>query len=81
MGLIYQKLKNLSSLDFTWLIDAYNSSALKEKFFNEESFNKLAGTTKLKEQIEQGLTFEEIKVTWQKDLIAFKKVREKYLIY
>jgi uncharacterized protein YbbC (DUF1343 family) len=41
----------------------------------------LAGTPKLKEQIEQGLPFEEIKATWQKDLATFKKVREKYLIY
>lgn len=80
-GLDLSKTENLSSLNFTWLIDAYNSSAQKEKFFNEESFNKLAGTIKLKEQIEQGLTFEEIKATWQQDLITFKKVREKYLIY
>jgi uncharacterized protein YbbC (DUF1343 family) len=80
-GLDLSKTENLSSLNLTWLIDAYNSSAQKDKFFNKESFNKLAGNTKLKEQIEQGLTFEEIKATWQKDLITFKKAREKYLIY
>jgi len=80
-GLDLSKTENLSRLNFTWLIDAYNSSAQKDKFFNKESFNELAGTTKLKEQIEQGLTFEEIKATWQKDLTTFKKIREKYLIY
>lgn len=79
-GLDLSKTENLSSLNFSWLIDAYNSSAQKDKFFNG-SFNRLAGTPKLKEQIEQGLTFKEIKATWQKDLTAFKKIREKYLIY
>jgi uncharacterized protein YbbC (DUF1343 family) len=79
-GLDLSKTENLSSLDFSWLIDAYNSSAEKDKFFGG-SFNRLAGSPKLKEQIEQGLTFEEIKVTWQNDLVIFKKVREKYLIY
>jgi uncharacterized protein YbbC (DUF1343 family) len=80
-GLDLSKTENLSSLNFSWLINAYNSSDEKDKFFNEASFNELAGTPKLKEQIEQGLPFEEIKATWQKDLSTFKKVREKYLIY
>jgi uncharacterized protein YbbC (DUF1343 family) len=80
-GLDLSKTENLSSLNFSWLINAYNSSDEKDKFFNEASFNELAGTPKLKEQIEQGLPFEEIKATWQKDLATFKKVREKYLIY
>jgi uncharacterized protein YbbC (DUF1343 family) len=81
-GLDLSKTENVSSLNFKWLIDAYNSTANKDKFFREGgSFNRLAGTKKLKEQIEQGLTFEEIKATWQKDLTTFKKVREKYLIY
>jgi uncharacterized protein YbbC (DUF1343 family) len=79
-GLDLSKTENLSSLDFSWLIDAYNSSAEKDKFFGG-SFNRLAGSPKLKVQIEQGLTFEEIKATWQNDLVIFKKVREKYLIY
>jgi uncharacterized protein YbbC (DUF1343 family) len=80
-GLDLSKIENLSSLNFSWLIDAYHTSAQKDKFFNDESFNKLAGTTKLKEQIKQGLTFEEIKATWQKDLLTYKKIRKKYLIY
>ncbi len=80
-GLDLSKNENLSSLNFNWLIDAYNATSHKDTFFNKEAFDKLAGTTKLKEQIEQGLTFEEIKATWQNDLSAFKKTRERYLIY
>ena len=79
-GLDLSKTENLSSLNFSWLLDAYNSTAEKDKFFNQ-FFYKLAGTHDLKEQIEQGLTVEEIKASWQKDLIAFKKVRAKYLLY
>jgi uncharacterized protein YbbC (DUF1343 family) len=80
-GLDLSKTENLSSLNFTWLIDAYNVTSDKEKFFREKKFNRLAGTDKLKTQIEQGFTIEAIKETWQKDLTAFKKLREKYLIY
>jgi uncharacterized protein YbbC (DUF1343 family) len=80
-GLDLSKTENLSSLNFSWLIDAYHSSAQKDNFFREESFNKLAGTTKLKEQIEEGLTETQIKATWQAGIEAFKKIRNKYLIY
>jgi len=80
-GLDLSETENLNSLDFSWLINAYNATTEKDKFFREEKFNKLAGTVKLKEQIENGLTIEEIKASWQEDLIAFKKIREKYLLY
>ena len=80
-GLDLSKTENLNGLNFSWLLEAYNSTNQKEKFFREKSFNLLAGTDKLKTQIEQGLTFKQIKATWQKDLIAFKKIREMYLIY
>jgi len=79
-GLDLSKTENLSSLNFSWLLDAYNSTSEKDKFFNK-FFYKLAGTHDLKEQIEKGLTVEEIKATWQKDLVAFKKIRAKYLLY
>lgn len=80
-GLDLTKAENLSSINFTWLIDAYNATSEKDKFFREKSFNLLAGTDKLKEQIEQGLNFKDIKESWQKDLEAFKLIRKKYLMY
>lgn len=80
-GLDLSKTKKLNSLNLDWLINAYNATSEKDEFFIEKSFNKLAGTTKLKEQIEKGLTLEEIKATWQKDLEAFKMIRNKYLLY
>ncbi len=80
-GLDLSKTKKLNSLNLDWLINAHNATSEKDEFFIEKSFNKLAGTTKLKVQIEKGLTFEEIKATWQNDLEAFKKTRNKYLLY
>lgn len=52
------------------------------KFFQRSNFfEKLAGTTELRHQIEVGMTEEEIRSTWQPALDDFKTIREKYLIY
>lgn len=64
-----------------WVIKAYENSTDKSLFFLTNGFTKHAGTDTLQKQIEAGLAEESIKATWQQDLIAFKKVREKYLIY
>lgn len=73
----YPKLKQL---ELKWLIKAYQNTSDKTKFFNA-FFTKLAGTKKLQQQIESGVSETEIRKTWQKDLEAFKKMRTKYLIY
>jgi len=64
-----------------WLMKAYNNATDKSKVFNTVNFTKHAGTAKLQQQIEAGLSEKAIKETWQKDLEAFKKIRSKYLIY
>ncbi|WP_246139202.1 exo-beta-N-acetylmuramidase NamZ family protein [Gelidibacter salicanalis] len=76
-------LRTVDSLDeirLDWLIDAYTATADKKTFFND-FFKKLAGTTKLQEQIEQGMSIEAIKATWQPGLEDFKTTRAKYLMY
>jgi len=73
----YPKLKQL---ELKWLIKAYHNTSDKTKFFNA-FFTKLAGTKKLQQQIESGVSEVQIRKTWQKDLEAFKKMRTKYLIY
>ncbi|WP_299108693.1 DUF1343 domain-containing protein [uncultured Tenacibaculum sp.] len=70
----------LAHLNLGWLLKAYQQTSAKEKFFNA-FFTKLAGTKKLQQQIEQGLSEKEIKNSWKSDLEAFKKTRAKYLIY
>ena len=62
------------------LIDAWNYFRDDEAFFNNY-FNKLAGTSILRQQLEAGLSESEIRASWQEDLERFKKMREKYLIY
>ncbi|MBF7091916.1 DUF1343 domain-containing protein [Flavobacterium sp. ALJ2] len=70
----------LTKLELKWLIKAYQNTSDKTKFFNP-FFTKLAGTKKLQQQIESGISESKIRKTWQKDLESFKKMRMKYLIY
>ena len=67
-------------LNLEYLIEAYSNTANKSKFFNS-FFVKLAGTAKLQEQIEKGLSEKDIKATWSKGLEDFKQVRTKYILY
>jgi uncharacterized protein YbbC (DUF1343 family) len=69
------QIEKVKQLELKWLLKAYNS-----KFFNE-FFTKLAGTKKLQQQIESGVSENEIRKSWEKGLQDFKKMREKYLIY
>ena len=71
----------MSEVSLQWLIDAYRNATDKKAIFLTEGFTKHAGTKKLQEQIEAGLTEKEIKATWQGDLERFKKIRARYLIY
>ncbi|MEM7087626.1 MAG: DUF1343 domain-containing protein [Bacteroidota bacterium] len=71
----------MSRVDLSWIVDAYTSHGKKEDFFNTANFTAHAGTAKLQEQIEKGYTFREIRKTWLRDLQAYDKMRQPYLIY
>lgn len=75
------KTPRLAKVDLTWLIDAYTHTKDKSLFFLTSGFTKHAGTEILQKQIENGLSAEAIRETWQKDIADFKKLREKYLLY
>jgi len=72
--------KRLTKLNLEWLIEAYVSSENKNDFFIP-FFTKLAGTTKLQEQIEQGYTYREIRKTWLEELEGYDRMRRKYMLY
>ena len=74
------KMPFLSSINLEWLINAYHNTSQKSDFFNS-FFTKLAGTEKLQQQIESGMSAEEIRASWKPGLQKFAKVREKYLLY
>jgi hypothetical protein len=73
-------IPKIDKLELKWLLKAYNETSDKTKFFNA-FFTKLAGTKKLQNQIERGLTEDEIRATWKSGLHDFKKMRKPYLIY
>ncbi len=68
-------------IDLRWLLYCYYQSPKKDDFFNVSFFDKLAGGTKLREQIIAGRSAAEIKASWQPELDAFKVVRSRYLLY
>lgn len=71
---------NNDQINLTWLINAYNQLKDEEKFFNN-FFIKLSGTEELQQQIEKGLSEEEIRKSWKEDLDEYKNIRAKYLLY
>lgn len=79
-GVDLRQERTLAELNLDWLIDAYNQAPEKENFFNN-FFDKLAGTDELKEQIISGMSAQDIKNSWQEDLVSFCEMRKLYLIY
>jgi uncharacterized protein YbbC (DUF1343 family) len=73
-------LRNLGRLDLSYLKEAFMHFPEKENFFNN-FFERLAGTRLLRSQIMAGLSEDLIRLSWQKDLEDFKKIRRKYLLY
>ncbi len=72
------------ALYLDWLLAAYREYEAKSpgKFFTDaEFFDKLAGTSTLREQMQDGRSSEEIRLSWRDDLKAFAKRRKPYLLY
>jgi uncharacterized protein YbbC (DUF1343 family) len=74
------KVEKVKQLELKWLIKSYQTTSDKSKFFNP-FFTKLAGTKKLQEQIEAGISEDDIRKSWAKGIADFKKMRSPYLIY
>jgi uncharacterized protein YbbC (DUF1343 family) len=80
-GLDLRKTARMDKVDLSWIIEAYNHHTKKEEFFNTKNFTAHAGTELLQKQIELGLTMEEIRKSWQEDLMAYEVMRKQYLLY
>ena len=70
----------LSQIELKWLLDAYQNTENKAEFFNP-FFTKLAGQKLLQEQIEMGMTADQIRESWKTDLERYKLLRAPYLLY
>jgi uncharacterized protein YbbC (DUF1343 family) len=69
-------------INLKYVLDFYKNFPNKDSFFLKTLyFDKLAGTTQLREQIIAGKTEAEIRKTWQAGLEKFKIGRKKYLLY
>ncbi len=73
-------IEKVDRLELKWLLKAYAATADKSKFFIP-FFTKLAGSPKLQQQIENGMTETAIRKSWEPGLAKFKATRKKYLIY
>ena len=81
-GLQELQIKAKKTIDLSYLIQIYRDYPDKESFFLPGMFfDKLAGSSKLREMIQSGYSEQQIKDTWQPGLNQFKKLRKKYLIY
>lgn len=68
-------------IDLWPLMEMYRRVPQGKFFLKSNFFEKLIGSADLRRQLEQGLSEEEIKATWQPGLDRFKEIRKKYLIY
>lgn len=81
------ELREKGKINLSWLIELYKAYPDKAKFFDSKqsnqigNFDKLAGTSQLREQIVAGKSEQEIRKTWEAGLTEFKKMRSKYLLY
>lgn len=67
-------------IDLSFILNAYQLFPEKERFFNN-FFDKLAGNDILRKQIQQGLSAEAIRKSWEPGLQRFAAIRKKYLLY
>lgn len=75
-----QEADRLNQINLKWLIEAYEHTEDPDDFFND-FFIKLAGTSTLQEQIEDGLSAEDIRSSWKPDLTFYNEMRQPYLLY
>ncbi len=77
------KLSSISGLHIQTLLDTFNMvKPTGEPFFTRPHFfDKLAGSSSLRESILAGKNADEIHATWQAGLVNFKAQREPYLLY
>ena len=74
-------VENPDLIDLWPLMEMYRRVPQGKFFLKSNFFEKLAGTTELRHQIEAGMDENEIRATWQPGLERFKEIRKKYLIY
>ncbi|MGL5891673.1 MAG: exo-beta-N-acetylmuramidase NamZ family protein [Bacteroidia bacterium] len=73
-------VRDYRKLYLFWMMGAYKDMPDKANFFNP-FFEKLAGTAEFRKQIIAGTSEDDIRKIWEPNLIKYKLIRKKYLIY
>lgn len=76
-------LRNSNDTVFTlkYLIEMYKNYPDKENFFSSY-FDKLIGNRKIRELLKTNIVDEDIiRKTWERDILNYKEIRKKYLLY
>jgi uncharacterized protein YbbC (DUF1343 family) len=78
----YKQFSSFGELDLSWLEKMYEETGNKESFFLRSGyFEKLAGTTQIRDHLLAGKSLDALRKTWKEDLSSFEKLRKPYLIY
>ena len=80
-GIDLKKIKVKKELNIKYLIDFYNRLKSTHSDFFGKYFYRIAGNKILENQIKDGISEREIRLSWKADIDKYKKIRKKYLLY
>ncbi|MDG1046387.1 MAG: DUF1343 domain-containing protein [Bacteroidia bacterium] len=69
------------SLNLDWFLLFYKKNTIENGTYFKSFIFKLMGNSLFKEQVISGLSAQDIKQTWQPELLKYKAMRKKYLLY
>ena len=80
-GIDLKKIKIKKELNIKYLIDFYNRLKSTHPDFFGKYFYRIAGNKILENQIKDGISEREIRLSWKAEIDNYKKIRKKYLLY
>ncbi len=86
-GYDVNQLRKTKQINLHWLMELYQAHPHKEKFFDSALspemgvIERLVGQAQFRKQIMEGRSEKEIRASWEPGLRAYKKMRQKYLLY
>lgn len=82
-----EQLRKTKQVNLQWMMELYQASPYKEKFFDSKLSNqmgvieKLTGSALFRRQIMNGVSETVIRAGWEPGLSQYKEMRKKYLLY
>lgn len=81
-GIDLRKASPVGGFSLSYFLDFYKKSGESAAFFSRARwFDQLMGNSKVREDILQGKSEQEIKDRWKDELAQYKETRKKYLLY